>query len=43
MSFDKVPVDQLTAQQAYVELMRLRDEILHHDELYYLKDMPAIS
>lgn len=43
MSFASIPVEKLSIQQAYAELIRLRDEILHHDELYYLKDMPTIS
>lgn len=38
-----IPVDKLTPDLAKVELEYLAQEILRHDELYYLKDMPEIS
>ncbi len=38
-----IPIESLTPEQAHQELVRLRDEILLHDELYYLKDMPTLS
>lgn len=37
------PVHDLTPEQAKQELIRLRDELLLHDELYYLKDAPVLS
>jgi DNA ligase (NAD+) len=37
------PVEQLTEEEARDELARLAAEILHHDQLYYTKDAPAIS
>jgi DNA ligase (NAD+) len=43
MSYATIPVEQLTVEQAKQELVALRDEIVLHDELYYLKDMPTIS
>jgi DNA ligase (NAD+) len=43
MSYAQIPVNNLTPDQAHQELVSLRDEILHHDELYYLKDMPSLS
>jgi DNA ligase (NAD+) len=38
-----IPLETLTPELAKQELIRLRDEILLHDELYYLKDAPLLS
>lgn len=43
MTTELIPIELLTPDQAVIELKRLRDEILYHDELYYLKDMPQLS
>ncbi len=37
------PVELLTEEEAQAELARLAGEIAHHDQLYYARDMPAIS
>lgn len=38
-----ISLEELTPEQARLELVRLRDEILLHDEMYYLKDAPILS
>jgi DNA ligase (NAD+) len=38
-----IPVDRLTEAKARRELIRLAEEIRHHDELYYQNDAPEIS
>lgn len=42
-STDPVPVDELTAAQAKVELKKLAAELAEHDKRYYQEDAPAIS
>ena len=42
-SRETVPVDQLTSEDAQVELQRLAYEIAYHDRLYHEKDAPKIS
>ncbi|MCM2503703.1 NAD-dependent DNA ligase LigA [Aureimonas altamirensis] len=37
------PVENLTLEEAAEELAALAGEIRHHDQLYYLKDSPAVS
>ncbi len=37
------PVEQLTREQAEIELLRLAEEIRKHDKLYYQEDQPTIS
>ncbi|WP_010298763.1 NAD-dependent DNA ligase LigA [Candidatus Odyssella thessalonicensis] len=41
--FAHIPVDNLTRDQAALELSRLAKTIAYHDELYFQKDMPQIS
>ncbi len=41
--YDKIPVDQLTRDQAAQELARLAKAIAHHDQLYFQEDRPQVS
>lgn len=43
MSTSKIPVDDLTEEQAREELARLAGEIMEHDRRYYAEDAPTIS
>jgi DNA ligase (NAD+) len=43
MALDSTPVEDLTAEQAEVELARLAEEIAGHDAAYYRDEAPEIS
>ena len=43
MAIEKIPVENLTEEEAAAELAYLAAEIARHDELYHGKDQPEIS
>ncbi|MBD9372890.1 NAD-dependent DNA ligase LigA [Rhizobium sp. ARZ01] len=43
MAIEKIPVENLTEEEAAADLAFLAAEIARHDELYHGKDQPAIS
>jgi len=43
LDYARAAPDEITREQAALELKRLADEIAHHDMLYYQEDRPEIS